>query len=108
MSWTVAGNAHLTDMMEYPQPYATLPVTARKEPDILCRLPESANDNPYSAGHASGDCPLRVVPQSREPVSGRHRDPARAERPHHRVGHSRGGDAGRACHSLAAPARSDR
>src|SRR2546426_10903044 len=59
MSWTVAGNAHLIDMTECPQPYATLPVTARKEPDILCRLPESANDNPYSAGHASGDCPLR-------------------------------------------------
>ena len=31
------------------------------------------NDNPYSAGVASGDCPFRVVPQPREFVGGRRR-----------------------------------
>src|SRR2546425_11810673 len=107
MSWTVAGNAHLTDMMEYPQPYATLPVTARKEPDILCRFPEPANDNPYSAGHASGDCPLRMVPQSRESLGGRKRDRARADGPGGVVRGHRPRDARRARGPLAVSARPD-
>src|SRR4051794_31249160 len=78
---SVAGNAHLTGMVQGPQPYATVSAAARKEPDILCRLPAPTDDNPYSAGHASGDCPLRVVPQSREFIRRRNRNCARTDGP---------------------------
>src|SRR6266566_7474056 len=101
-------NAHLTEMTKWPQPYATVSAAARTQPDILCRFPEPGNDNPYSARHASGDCPLRVVPESREFIGCAHRDRARAGRPDRLVDRHRGGDAGGARDSVALPARSDR
>src|SRR5216110_3438401 len=64
-------NGHLTGTLNGPQPYATVSAATRRRPDILCWFPETANDNPYGAGHASGDCPLRMVPQSRESLGGR-------------------------------------
>src|SRR5436190_18466976 len=100
-------NAHLTEMTKWPQPYATVSAAARTQPDILCRFPEPANDNPYGAGHASGDCPLRMVPQPREFVGGCSGDCPRPRRPCDLVDRHRAGDADRARGPLAVSARPD-
>src|SRR5258705_53803 len=94
--------------MNGSQPYTTVSAAARKEPDILCRLPAPTDDNPYSAGHASGDCPLRVVPQSREFIRHPNRDFARTDGPYRLVPDYRDRDAAGARHPLEDPSRPHR